>query len=146
MMSYIRYLESALEPFARFADPSRRVPETLPITQGSSIARRQLYMRDCYLAADTLKNRPKVPLDLRRRIAHIVGQETTTTAECVQDILNEISSTVRGHNILDLIKRLLEVNNLAGKTLVIRSDKQTFQITSLYENDSTLTLRVDPID
>lgn len=155
MSWYIRYLEEALKPFAAFADPERRVPENLQITAGSRMARSQLLMRHCYLAADTLKRKPVHPPTFRQRIAEVIRScvlaaptasvhvliENTT-----QDILNEISSTVRGHSILSLIKHLLEVGDLHKKTLVIRSDKQTFQITSFYENDTTLTLRIDPID
>lgn len=44
---------NALRPFAEFADPRRVVPPGMPITQGSSMARRQLTMGDCYFARDT---------------------------------------------------------------------------------------------
>lgn len=60
-MSYIRYLEEALRPFAAFADPERRVPESLQITQGSRMAKQQLFMRHCYLAADALSRRRPEP-------------------------------------------------------------------------------------
>lgn len=47
-------LKAALEPFAAFADPRRNMPPSMPITQGSGMARRQLTMGDCYAAADAL--------------------------------------------------------------------------------------------
>ena len=48
----------ALEPFAGFADPRRRVPPSLAITVGSELACRQLTMGDCYAAADALAAHP----------------------------------------------------------------------------------------
>lgn len=49
-----RTIKSILKPFADFADPTRRFSRDLKITAGSSIARRQLTMGDCYDAADAL--------------------------------------------------------------------------------------------
>lgn len=46
---------NALRPFAAYADPGRRVPEGMAITQGSSLARRQLTMKACYDAAEALR-------------------------------------------------------------------------------------------
>lgn len=45
---------AALEAFAAYADPRRSVPASMPITNGSSMARKQLTMGDCYAAADAL--------------------------------------------------------------------------------------------
>lgn len=45
---------AALEAFAAYADPRRSVPASMPVTSGSSMARKQLTMGDCYAAADAL--------------------------------------------------------------------------------------------
>ena len=45
---------AALKPFAEYADPRNKFPDTLQITNGSSLARRQLTMGDCYWARDVL--------------------------------------------------------------------------------------------
>lgn len=45
---------SALQAFADFADPQRRVPARMPITSGSMFGKRQLMMGDCYRAADAI--------------------------------------------------------------------------------------------
>lgn len=50
----IERLRMALAPFAAFADPRRVALPTLVITQGSSMAKRQLTMGDCYIAKDML--------------------------------------------------------------------------------------------
>ena len=61
----IAALEAALKPFADFADPNRRFPATMPITNGSGMARRQLTMGDLYAALEALagavapSNQPK---------------------------------------------------------------------------------------
>lgn len=47
-------MRRALEPFAEFADPSDRLPESFPITTGSAMGRRQLTMGDCYRARAAL--------------------------------------------------------------------------------------------
>ena len=44
----------ALQPFADFADMRRNVPGDFIITQGSSLAKRQLKMADCYRARAAL--------------------------------------------------------------------------------------------
>jgi hypothetical protein len=51
-------LRQALEPFAAFADPRNKIPENMPITQGSQMARRQLTMGDCYRARAALAVEP----------------------------------------------------------------------------------------
>ena len=50
----IEGLRKALEPFAAYADPHGAFPADLPITSGSSMARKQLTMGDCYNAAEAL--------------------------------------------------------------------------------------------
>lgn len=47
-------LREALRPFADFADPRGVVPADFVITQGSSMAKRQLTMGDCYEALAAL--------------------------------------------------------------------------------------------
>ena len=49
-------LIEALEPFAEFADPNDMVPANLPIAMGSSMAKQQLTMGDCYKARFALKD------------------------------------------------------------------------------------------
>ena len=41
---------NALKPFADFSDPRGKVPTTMAITQGSHLAKSQLFMGDCYAA------------------------------------------------------------------------------------------------
>jgi hypothetical protein len=48
---------AALKPFADFADPHNRAPDHLVITVGSSMARKQLTMGDCYKARQALKEK-----------------------------------------------------------------------------------------
>jgi hypothetical protein len=45
---------AALKPFADFADPHNRAPDHIVITVGSSMARKQLTMGDCYKARQAL--------------------------------------------------------------------------------------------
>jgi hypothetical protein len=47
-------LVARLKVFADFADSQRRMPRDLVITNGSSMAKRQLTMGDCYDAADAI--------------------------------------------------------------------------------------------
>lgn len=47
-------VRKALMPFSDFADPHRKVPSALAITNGSPMAKRQLTMGDCYLARDAV--------------------------------------------------------------------------------------------
>lgn len=49
--------EEALKPFANFADKNGRMPSSMPITSGSSLAKQQLTMGDCYQAVEILKGR-----------------------------------------------------------------------------------------
>lgn len=51
----IERLRAALKPFADFADPRKKVPAVVIITNGSPLARPQLRMQDCYAAADALQ-------------------------------------------------------------------------------------------
>lgn len=55
LVKYVKTLEKALLPFAEYADPYRTLRGEFVITMGSLIAKRQLYMSDCYAAADALK-------------------------------------------------------------------------------------------
>lgn len=50
----LRRLEAAVKPFAEYADPRNLMPASLPISNGSSMARQQLTMGDCYAARDAL--------------------------------------------------------------------------------------------
>jgi hypothetical protein len=50
-----RTILSLLQPFADFADPTRRMPRELVITKGSPWAKLQLTMGDCYDAADAVE-------------------------------------------------------------------------------------------
>ncbi len=54
LTTWEKELVRALEPFAAYADPHRRVPRHLPVTQGSGLARRQVTMGDCYDALDAI--------------------------------------------------------------------------------------------
>ena len=51
----IEDLEAALSPFAQFYNP--RLPDNLPISQGSSMAKKQLVAADLRRAAELLKDR-----------------------------------------------------------------------------------------
>lgn len=51
----IKTLSDALKPFAEYGDKNRKFPRGVQITHGSSQAKRQLTMGDCYDAADALK-------------------------------------------------------------------------------------------
>jgi hypothetical protein len=53
-------LAEALEPFANYADPRSAVPVNLPISNGSSLAKRQLTMGDCYIAREALAEHAKL--------------------------------------------------------------------------------------
>lgn len=50
----IARLVTALRPFADFADPRKTIRAAHEITQGSRLAKRQLTMGDCYLAAQLI--------------------------------------------------------------------------------------------
>jgi BMFP domain-containing protein YqiC len=50
----IEQLEAALRPFADFADPRNKIPADMVLTAGSSMARKQLTMADCYAARAVL--------------------------------------------------------------------------------------------
>jgi len=49
-----RTVVSILKPFADYADPHRKVPREMVITNGSPMAKRQLTMGDCYDAKDAI--------------------------------------------------------------------------------------------
>jgi len=53
----IERLRAALKPFADYADPRNTVPADFRISAGSTMARKQLTMGDCYRARAAL-NRP----------------------------------------------------------------------------------------
>lgn len=52
---YIVLSETALKPFADYADSTKAMPAEFIITNGSPLAKRQLQMGDCYRAAEALK-------------------------------------------------------------------------------------------
>lgn len=52
--SEIEKLLTVLKPFAEYADPRNKFPESLKITNGSGFARQQLTMGDCYRARDAI--------------------------------------------------------------------------------------------
>lgn len=52
---YVEQLQSALRPFANYADTGGAIPDGMVITLGSKMAKRQLTMVDCRRAAATLK-------------------------------------------------------------------------------------------
>jgi hypothetical protein len=51
----VAILKEVLQPFADFADESVTLPNTFVINKGSSMARRQLTMGDCYRARAVLE-------------------------------------------------------------------------------------------
>lgn len=52
-------LRAALKPFADYADPRNGVPPSFQITAGSSMARKQIIMQDCYRARDAFEQQER---------------------------------------------------------------------------------------
>ncbi|WDA37826.1 hypothetical protein [Sphingobium sp. YC-XJ3] len=74
---------AALEAFAAYADPRRSVPASMPVTSGSSMARKQLTMGDCYAAADALAALSTSPTGQEVREASVAEEWTAYMDEAV---------------------------------------------------------------